>query len=222
MRRSLSFLLLGLLPFGAWAGGHFDVDDAGTLDPGQCQYEVWGGRFGADAINDVHLGPACRVGPVELGLNFDAAWVPGQHEGFIGPQAKWTFLGQAPDARLSAAVEGSLVFDVTQGGHTGGQFLVPVSWHALEPLWVNFNLGADWAPVSGARSGRGGLQADWALNKDVSLIAERFRAFGVWSWRAGMRFNLTPLLSIDVSGLRTDGKGAYGWAIGINHEFRGP
>ena len=52
----------------AQAAGHFDVDDAGMLDPGQCQVETWVERHAA-AGTLTHVGPGCRAGPVELALN---------------------------------------------------------------------------------------------------------------------------------------------------------
>lgn len=79
---------------GAWAAGHFDVDDAATLDPGQCQYETWWGRTGVEPVTGFHIGPACRIGPVELGLNLDRLSVQGLHSATGGPQLKWTFLGR--------------------------------------------------------------------------------------------------------------------------------
>ena len=221
MVRQVLFVFLWLLAASARAGGHFDVDDAGTLDPGQCQYEVWGGRFGVDKVTDYHPGPACRVGPVELGLNIDRFSVPGEHAYVLGPQVKWTFLGQNPEARLVAAVSGGLSFDVTRGGHTGKQLVLPVSWHALDSLWIHANIGADWATDTGERSGRGGLQAEWALDDSVSLIFERFRSFGVWTSRGGLRYSITPLISIDISAARSGPQGVWGYVIGLNHEFHG-
>jgi len=79
MRRHVALILLWLFAVNARAGGHFDVDDAFTLDPGQCQNETWYGRFGTEPVTDFHLGPACRVGPVELSANFDRYSVPDLH-----------------------------------------------------------------------------------------------------------------------------------------------
>jgi hypothetical protein len=53
----------------------------------------------------------------------------------------------------------------------------------------------------------------------VSLIAERNRAFGLWTSRAGVRLSLTPLISIDVSAARTGPEGVRSFVIGLNHEF---
>ncbi len=203
---------------GAQAAGHFDVDDAGTLDPGQCQYETWWGRTGTEPVTGFHFGPACRVGPVELGLNFDRTSVAGVHSVTGGPQVKWNFLGQAPDAPFSVAVSASTVSDLKRGGRMGGQLVVPMTWRPASSLQVHVNLGADWALGTGVRTPRGGAAVEWALN-DTVLIAERNRAAGVWTSRVGGRFSLTPLISVDVSASRTGPQGVRGFVIGLNHEF---
>jgi hypothetical protein len=155
------------------AGGQFDVDDARILDPGHCQYELWMNRVPSEKATLWHLGPACRVGPIELGLNIDDLAVDGRHTQLAGPQLKWTFFGSAPEATLAAALALSAVFASPQGGHAGGQFVVPVTWQATDALQVNFNLGIDWLPGSGASTIRSGLNGEWALNDVLSLIAER-------------------------------------------------
>ena len=218
--RVLPFPLLCLLAAPAQGAGHFDIDDAGTLDPGQCQYEAWGGRFGTAPVTDYHIGPACRVGPVELGFNVDRASVPGEVAYGAAPQLKWTFMGEQNAARLSAALFFSAVWDVTHGGRAGGQFAVPVTWHPLDSLYINANLGYDWTPGSGERTGRGGLQGAWAANEKFWLIFERFRAFEAWTSRAGVRINLTPTLSIDLSAARSGPDGVRGYAIGLNQVFQ--
>ena len=207
---------------GAQAAGHFDVDDAGTLDPGQCQYETWWGRTGTEPVTGFHVGPACRIGPVELGLNLDRLSAQGVHTVTGGPQLKWTFLGQAGDAPFSAAVSMGTVSDLRRGGRMGGQFVVPVTWRPTGSLQVHANLGADWALGTGLRTPRGGMAVEWALNDTVSLIAERNRAAGVWTSRIGGRFSLTPLISVDVGASRSrlpGERGVTGFVIGLNHEF---
>jgi hypothetical protein len=219
-------MLAASLLFATWcaspaahAAGHFDVDDAGTLDPGQCQYETWWGRTGVEPVTGFHFGPACRVGPIELGLNFDRTSVAGVHSVTGGPQLKWNFYGSAADAPLSAAVSMSAVFDLKRGGRAGGQFVVPLTWRPLESLQLHANLGADWASGTGARTSRAGAAAEWALNDTVSFIAERNRASNVWTSRIGGRFSLTPLISVDVSASRTGPRHVRGFVIGLNHEF---
>ncbi|MGJ7529587.1 hypothetical protein [Variovorax sp. GB1P17] len=208
-----------LASLGAQAAGHFDVDDAGTLDPGQCQYETWWGRTGTEPVTGFHIGPACRVGPVELGLNFDRLSADGVHTITGGPQIKWNFLGQAADAPFSAAVSMGTVSDLRRGGRMGGQFVVPLTWRPTSSLQVHANLGADWALGTGVRTPRGGVAVEWAWNDTVSLIAERSKAAGVWTSRIGGRFSITPLISVDVSASHTGPQGVRGFVIGLNHEF---
>ncbi|WP_307656858.1 hypothetical protein [Variovorax paradoxus] len=204
---------------GARAAGHFDIDDAGMLDPGQCQYEAWWGRTGPEPVTGLHIGPSCRVGPVELGLNIDRLSVQRVHTVTAGPQLKWNFFGPAADAPLSAALSLGAMFDLTRGGRAGGQFVLPVTWRPADSLQIHANLGADWATGTGARTPRGGLAVEWALDDKVSLIAERSRASGVWTSRIGGRFALTPLVSVDVSASRTGPQRVRGFVVGLNHEF---
>ncbi|RYF34158.1 MAG: hypothetical protein EOO26_05570 [Comamonadaceae bacterium] len=199
------------------------MDDAGTLDVGQCQYEVWGSRVGRDAaVRGLHLGPACRVGPVELGLGVDLLATRGERTTtYVGPQLKWTVFGQHADDRLAAALSIGTTFDATRGGRAGGQFVIPLTWRALDNLQLHANFGADWAPGTGARTGRGGVQVEWALDQAVSLIAERHRAYDVWTTRIGARFSVTPSISIDLSAARIGRaeERQRGFVIGLNHEF---
>ncbi|MDM0104992.1 hypothetical protein QTH97_08610 [Variovorax sp. J22R24] len=223
MRRHVVPLPLWLIALNASAGGHFDVDDAFTLDPGQCQYEAWYGRFGSEPVTDIHLGPACRVGPVELSVNIDRYSVPQLYGVVLGPQVKWTWFGQGAESRLAAAVSVGLSADVTHGGYTGGQVVLPVSWRAFDSLWIHANIGADWSTVTGERTGRGGLQGEFALNDKWSLMFERFRAFGFWTSRVGARYSITPLISVDVTAARSDVVGSPRvYVIGLNHEFKAP
>lgn len=226
MKRCCAFAGAALLAVSARAGGHFDVDDAGTLDPGQCQYETWYGRAGPEPVTDFHVGPACRVGPVELGLNLDRFRAAGEPNAFaIGPQIKWTWFGQAPDARFSGAVSAGATRDRTHRGKPGRQLVFPFTWRVADSLQVHANLGADWVPVSGARTARGGLGTEWALNERVSLLAERNLAFGLWTSRVGARVSLTPLVSIDLSTSQTSRSGpghTRGFFVGLNHEFSLP
>ena len=220
MRRTLIFPLC-LTAAAAQAAGHFEVDDAGVLGPGRCQYELWAGRFRDTKTTVWHVGPGCRVGPVELDMNIDGASVAGFDTHAVGPRLKWTFLGQAPDATLSAAISTGATFNLPRrGGRMGGQFVVPVTWHAADSLQVHVNLGTDWSAFAdGTRTVRKGIAGEWALNDAVSLIGERNRAFGAWTSRAGARFSVTPMTSIDISASRTGEDRIRGVLIGVNHEF---
>lgn len=224
-RGPLALLAFLALSWGtaARAGGHLDVDDAGTLDPGQCQVESWYGRAGPEPVTGLHVGSACRVGPVELGLNLDRFRVADAPHAFsFGPQLKWTWFGQAADARFSGAVSAGVIWDRSHGGKPGRQLVFPFTWQALDSLQIHANLGADWAAVSGERTGRGGLGTEWAINEQLSLLAERNRAAGLWTLRLGARLNLTPLLSLDLTTSRTGPERQRGFFVGVNHAFSRP
>jgi len=201
-----------------WAGGHFDVDDAGTLDPGQCRYETWVTRIELAPANVIHFGPACRVGPIELGFNFDRISQPDGRQRTRGPQVKWTFFGNG-DASLIAALGWSATYDLTGHGKPGQQVLVPLTWRPTQTLSIHANLGLDRSPIDGARTYRRGIAGEWAVDERVSLIVERNRAAGSWTSRAGLRFGLTPLVSLDISAARTIPLGIRSYVLGLNREF---
>lgn len=219
--RCASAALCLLAAAAAQAGGHFDVDDAGTLAPGECQYEVWGGRLRGDApASFQHVGPSCRVGAVELGLNADrSAPRGGGSERFFGPQLKWTFFGQDADAPLSAALAGGASFDVRHGGRAGGQVVVPMTWQATSQWSFNVNVGGDWTPGRGERTVRTGLGGQWMPNDTFALVAERNRAYTLWTSRIGARINLTPHTSLDLSVARTGPQGVRSAIVGLNQVF---
>ena len=203
----------------AHAGGHFEVDDAGTLDAGQCQVELWGSHGQRSDVNLYHVGPACGVGVVELGLNMDAVRGNARAD-LLGPQVKWTFFGREANAPLSAAVSTGAQMDVRGGGRWGGQGLLALTWQAMEPLAFNANLGADWTPGDGTRTSRGGLQVQWSVRPDLALIAERNRSFSQWGTRVGFSWQAAPQTSIDFSVARLGlGGGETVYTLGLNQVF---
>lgn len=220
----LCSLLLGAA---ASAAGHFDVDDAGTLDAGQCLVETWAGRLRSPAnLNFQHVGGACDTGPVELGFNIDRTSSPvAGADVFAGPQIKWTFWGRGPDATWSAAVAMAATFDLRHGGRAGGQFLLPLSWRASDRVNVLVNAGTDWATGSGAAYARGGAAVEWALTDQLTLVAERNRAYDLWTSRLGARITVAPLTTIELSASRSGRTGdarLRSVVVGLNREFASP
>lgn len=206
------------------AAGHFDIDDAGTLDAGQCLVEVWAGRLRSPAdLNVQHIGGACAAGPVELGINVDRASAPGSAAAvLVGPQIKWNFWGREPEATWSAAAALATSFDARHGGRAGGQLLLPASWRASDRLEVLVNAGADWATGTGVATARGGAALAWTFNEHFTLIAERNRAVGLWTSRLGVRITVAPLTTIELSASRsgrTDDGRLRSIVIGLNREF---
>ena len=198
------------------AGGHFDVDDASVLDPGHCQYETWLARAPDAAATLFHLGPGCRVGPVEIGVNLD--WLSGADGRLtnLGPQLKWVvdpWVG-----KLSTGLAWSASFDVTHGGRPAHTAYVPLTWWAAEKLWVHANVGADWEP-SRVRTRRVGVSGEWAATDRWTVIGERGKFLGNWTSRLGVRFNLNESIGLDLSAARTGPGATRLFVIGLNHDF---
>lgn len=218
----LACCLLGCAQAGA--SGHFDVDDAGTLDAGHCQLEAWAGRVRQAAqMRFQHIGGACAVGPVELGLNADRASVSGRQAAFyLGPQIKWTFWGREADAAWSAAAAVAATFDARHGGRPGAQFVLPWHWRVDDRLNLLVNAGADWASGGAAASVRKGAAVEWAGSEHLTLIAERHRAFASWTSRIGARLTIAPLTTLELSVARTEATGdrrPRSIVVGLNREF---
>lgn len=198
------------------AGGHFDVDDAAVIEPGHCQYEAWAARrSSAPATTSWHLGPGCRVGPLELALNLDRI---SSATGFLstaGPQLKWVTDIAAP---VAAGVVWSVAFDLRRGGRPAHTLYAPLTWVAGETLALNANFGADW-DATGARTHRLGASGEWVAHERLTVIAERVRFAGDWTSRIGARFSLTEAISVDLSVARVGPHAARVYVIGLNHDF---
>ena len=198
------------------AGGHFDVDDATVLDPGHCQYETWFARVPSVGASLAHLGPGCRVGPVEVGVNLDRASRDGQGRTLFGPQLKWV-IDPLVD-KLSVGVAWSASYDLTNHGTVAQTAYVPLTWWAAEKLWLHANLGAD-RDFAGARWRRQGVSVEWAASDRYTLIGERVKIVGDWTSRLGGRMNLSSTLSVDLSAARSGPRGERVYVVGLNQEF---
>ncbi|MEP6873023.1 MAG: hypothetical protein ABI887_01540 [Burkholderiales bacterium] len=221
MRRSLAIALaIASLPLFSVAthaaGGHFDVDDATVLEPGHCQYEAWVVRAPAAGATVAHIGPGCRVGPVEVGVNVDRWSVAGNGRTLLGPQLKWV-VDPLVD-RLSAGLAWSAFYDLTNHGRPTQTLYAPVTWWVAEKVWLHANIGADRDTV-GARWRRQGLSGEWAANAKFTVIAERVKFVGDWTSRVGGRFNVSETLSVDLSAARFGPRGERVYVIGVNQEF---
>ncbi len=189
------------------------------LDAGQCQYETWFSRTRGEPAQDFHFEPACRIGPVEVGLAFERSSGDGSpRESKLGPKIKWAFFGDS-EAPFSAAVAWRATRNLSAHGKPGRQLLLPLTWRARENLRVHANLGADWSTGDSFRTSRRGAAVEWAFDERLSLIAERNRAGGLWTSRLGASFNLTPLTSIDISAARSNPGGARLFVVGLNQAF---
>jgi len=198
------------------AGGHHAVDDASILEPGQCQVESWADREAGGARSLQHVGPACRVGGVELGLNVDRVLLAGAGITSVGPQLKWA---TALDERFSAGLVLSTAWQDHAPRHVGSTLVVPLTWQAADTLLVHLNAGRDFRRHE-ADSARAGAALEWAPRADWSFVAERFHESRADYWRAGARWLLAPAVNIDLSRARGLGAAAPAWwTLGLTWTF---
>jgi len=199
------------------AGGHHAVDDAALIEPGQCQVETWADREQGGARTLLHVGPACRVGPVELALNLDRTHLSGTGAVITaGPQLKWaTPLGKSVSVGL-------VVFATGQEGapnYLGSAVVLPVTWQASETWLVHVNAGRDLRHHAGDDN-RAGAAVEWMPSQVLSFVAERFRESRRNFTRAGARWTVDPALSIDLSRARSLHAGVPAWwTLGFNWTF---
>lgn len=224
-RPSLSaFVWLACSAAARAAGGHFDVDDAAVLDPGHCQVETWLTRAPAAPATLFHLGPGCRVGPVELGVNYEristATATATASRGTLGPQLKWVVdLPVGPRiGHLSAGIAWIATYDLGYGGRPVHTLYLPATWAVTDRAAINANLGADWN-AAGVRLRRVGVSGEWVAHEKLTLLAERVKFAGDWTSRLGARFMLGEAIGIDLSAARVGARATRVYAIGLNHEF---
>lgn len=203
------------------AGGHHAIDDAALLDEGQCSLEAWGERENGGGRTLAHVGPSCRVGLVELGLNIDREKFSGQpHTTLVSPQIKWAVgLTEA----VSVGVVGSVGYITTPSTQrTGSTLVVPLTWRATPTLTAHANWGRDFVR-SQPNMPRGGVALEWAPLENWSFVAERFLQTDVHSARLGARWAVAPGLTLDISRARAFGSGqASTVTVGVNWEFERP
>ena len=197
------------------AGGHFAVDDATILDVDECQLEAWLER-GGSASTLLHLGPACRVGPVELGINIDR--LQAKHRSPVtvfGPQVKAV---AALGDRLSVGVVAIAGWQ-GDGPHAAvASLYAPVTVRVLPSLWLHGNAGRDWVAGRSASS-RAGLALEWQALDRLAVIGEGFRQAGANFERVGLRWQASAF-SIDLSRAFGASQTARGWwALGVNGSF---
>ncbi len=215
-----ALLLAGIHSASQAAGGHFAVDDAALLDPGQCQVEAWQERGDAHRFRIDHVGPGCRLGALEWGLNLDRYRLSeGSRGTAFGPQLKWAMpVSESFSLGLSAASYWDR--SRTHGTHFAGTSLVvPLTWQALSSVAVHVNLGQDLHPGE-SNTARRGLALEWTPSAQWSTQIERFDDNGERRLRAGLRYSLTPALSFDLSRARHLGSDSRPWwAAGVNWAF---
>jgi hypothetical protein len=194
-------------------GGHFDVDDAAVLAPERCQIELWTVGRGESA-RLWHVGPACRVGPVELGLVAESVSIDERHARIVGAQAKVA-------GNWLPHLDGGLVVAAARDTTRRLDLItvyVPVTWSVSRSVNLHAIVGGDHTS-DGRQTGRLGAAGEWALDERFTLLAERFRAFGITLTRLGLRLAVGEHASIDFSAARVSNTGNRLWGLGWSWEF---
>ena len=217
VREALTASIACLLASSAQAaGGHHSVDDAVILDPGQCLIETWFDHAESSGARLWHVGPACRVGPVELGLNFDAIRTSvGERTSFGGVQAKWA---RPLTEKISIGAVVSATWKDRSPHRVGTGIVVPLTWQATEALQIHINVGRDFLD-NAPDADRGGIAAEWSASQEWSFVAERFRELHTDRWRLGARYTLNTNVSFDLSRAQGLGKAPSSWTAGVNWVF---
>ena len=219
LARAVAALAGSWVACGYAAGGHFAVDDAALLDVGTCQIETWWER--ADHAGSLlHVGPGCRVGPVELSINSDriqprdrAPVTP------VGPQIKWA---AAIDERVSVGVVALVAWQGSAARYAGATLYAPLTLSIADGLLLHVNVGRDWLrdlPFTG----HAGASLEWQTAPGWTIIGEAFRQYGDDFARLGVRWQPMHSLGFDLSrarGVRATSAGA--WTLGATWTFEAP
>lgn len=215
VRAGIAVLVPSVCGVAGATGGHHGVEDASILDPGQCQLETWYERAGPRALG--HVGPACRVGPVEAGLNLEQFDAPAQARlRSAGVQLK---AATDLDAAWSIGAVWSAA-DQNRAPHATGHSLVGALTWQVDPHWtLHANLGRDWRRLAPDGTRRG-FAVEWQPGRRWQWSAE-WVADGLHiRRRAAARYFASDRLSLDLSGAADTGRprGA-SWTAGINWVF---
>jgi len=214
VERTLALLmaLFGMAMRAHAAGGHHAVDDADILEPGQCQVETWVDRELGGARSLLQVGPACRIGPIEIGINLNRAWAAGagSNTGY-GPQIKWA--GALTDD-LRAGVVLSAAWRGRSANYVASTLIVPLTWKPVDPVLVHVNVGRDFRKDQ-TDSERAGAAIEWMPLPAWAFVAERFREGGANYWRAGARWTIATSLNVDLSHARGLAGAPSLWTLGV-------
>lgn len=156
------------------AGGAHIVEDSEVEEAGRCHLDTWVSRQRRHD-GGLTLSPACTpaaIPDLELSATVQRNWGTGQ-DTLAGPGFKYNLL--PADRGVGLAITGGGVWR-TQDGHLGNAALVvPLTLPLNDDLRVHLNAGWNYTDDRGRRNQTFvGAQVEYALTKQVSLMAEVF------------------------------------------------
>jgi hypothetical protein len=217
--RAWALLAGSLCVTAVMAGGHYAVDDAAILEPGNCQVETWLTRAD-DRGRLLHAGTGCRVGPLELGVAAEHERLADARDTGYGLHAKWaTELLPAFSAGLSLSAGWQAHAQPRyQGSALSGLF----SWSPRDDLALHLNLGRDFVRGDSDLD-RSGASVVWTARPGWSLIGERYLEARTHFVRVATRWVVSDAWSLDFSRAhRLHGPGESSWTIGATWQFARP
>ncbi len=216
-------LLAGLAAVAQAGGGAHVVDDADLEDPGRCHVESWvtGKGSGRGLAN---LGLACTPASLpflELGMATQYERDHADHGLTVGPAFKWNLL--PTESGLGVTLAGNAQWNTRRDRLDSGALLVPLTLPITKDLKLNANLG--WSHVDDSERRDAlfrGIQVEYALNGQASLMAETFRRQGdPTGYQAGLR--LTPgagNMDVDLLyGHYVDGSSVHAYTLGLTWRY---
>jgi hypothetical protein len=196
------------------AGGHFGVDDATLLEPGQWEQESWYSHAPGGG-EQVHAGFNFRVGPVELDGAGERTRIGEPASTTWNLEVKWA---RPVTDRLAVGLD---LQPAWRSGTPGTRFYGIATWKLLDTLDLHLNAGRDWWRHD-TDFARGGASLEWAALAQWTFIAERFLDTGTNFFRAGARWSPNPHWTWDVSyAQRVSGPAPSNWTLGLTYHSDG-
>jgi hypothetical protein len=216
--RCLLLLALAAPQLAQAAGGHHSVDDADILPAGACEQENWASRAQGGA-RLLHMGAACRLGPVQLGAAAEYGRDQGVSATAWGLELKWA---HAMTDSLNVGLVVQPVWQAhLQPRYQGVSALALATWRPRDNLALHLNAGRDFVK-GGSDEARGGIAAEWMAAQDWGLTVERYREQATHFARAGVRWLAGKSWSVDVSRAhRLAGPAPSNWTLGLSLAFGG-
>jgi len=201
-----------------WAGGgHFAVDDAIILGPGECDIESWATH--ADGGNALaHAGLQCGAFGAEWGLAAESVHEDGSQRTLYGAQLKWAREWQ-PGWHAGFSVTPARQTR-ERPGYVGSNVSALLTWMPGEHLAVHVNAGRDLLQAQ-PDQGRHGAAIEWTLQRQWTLVLERYLLDATQFARAGARWVASERWSVDLSrAYKLHGERASNWTLGVTVSLR--
>lgn len=213
---ALAWSVLGVAADAVASGNSYAVDDASVTPDGTCQVESWTRRFD-DSAFELSGTPACTRGGIELGLTATRVAGAGDPSTQLAPGAKWV-AGDLASERWTVGFAVAATFDDAAPDEAVGYAMLSAALDDAHRVLVHSNLGV--RARGGAVDLLRGLGVDVVVWPELGLLAEMLRVGDDRLWQAGLRWNASAAISVDlIRGEQRDPALARWWTLGINVAF---